>query len=135
MDQTLVNGLLAIAGTGVSGALGMATMLVKKHMATLDVMCSNDTKNADTLRDMVSEMRKSNELYVRQESRLTSLEETIADTRTAAVLDQSKEATILLRASMANATGQHAAVTVERPTVPDLDPAPAPPHRLRSAPR
>ncbi len=124
MDPTLVNGLLGIAGTLATGGLGLATLLVKKHMATLDIM-------AKSVQELVVETKANNTLTRDLATRVTSLETAIDDNRSTAILDQSKEATILLRASLATVTGQQAAVSADRlPIIPDLEVPRAPPRAV-----
>jgi len=115
MDPTLVNGLLGIAGTLSTGGLGLATLLVKKHMATLDTMVANDTKNSDSIRTIADEIRLTREAQQRQEARITSLEETIGDTRSNEALAQSKSATDALQRALSTITGQFEAVPAQDP--------------------
>lgn len=123
MDPTLVNGILGIAGTFSTGALGLMGLLVRSHMSTLASMVANDTKNTAALQELVAESKATNSLYRNLVERVEGVEATIIDTRGAEALAASREATILLRESLSTIkTGQHAAVTADRvPTVPDLE--------------
>lgn len=123
MDPTLVTGLLSIAGTASTGALGLMGLLVKRHMAFLDSMTSNHARSTVAIEGLTSAVLANNALYQGLVVRVEGVENTIVDNRNAEALAQSKEATILMRASLDTIkTGQHAAVTVARvDAVPDLE--------------
>ena len=138
MDPTLVAGILAIAGTFCSGALGLAGILVKRHLAMIGKLEANDDAKTSALGLMASEMTRTRELQQAQGAEIAALRDSLEDKRNSEAVTQSKVATALLERTLGTITGQHAAITAERHEMTEREVAEAPtaPQRrpLRTAP-
>jgi hypothetical protein len=114
MDATLVAGLLTIAGTSASGVVGLAGLLVKRHLSFLSKLESNDDDKTKSLGTIASELTRTREVQQLHSGRLDSLEKTIEDRRQEDATAASKAATAALIEAKATITGKHAAVDVQR---------------------
>lgn len=131
MDTTLVAGLLTIAGTLCSGVLGLAGVLVKRHLAFLSKLEANDDEKTKSMAIMASEMTRTRELQQAQGAAIAGLRTDLEDKRNSETVTQSKVATALLERTLATIqegtiTGKHAAVTAERAEIMGEEPAEEP---------
>ena len=131
MDTALVAGILTIAGTTATGLVSLAGLLVKRHLAFLSKLETNDDAKTASLGTIATELTRTREVQQTHAGRLDSLEKTIGDKRQEDATAASKAATAALLKAEAIVTGKHAAVDVVRLEISDEDSVEGP----RSDPR
>ncbi len=107
MDTALVAGLLTIAGTTCSGALGLAGVLVKRHLGLLTRLEANDNAKTEHLGKIAAELTRTREVQQEHSAKIAALEVTIEDRRLS-------EAVAEMRGAVGTITGKQAAVSAQR---------------------
>ncbi len=132
MDTALVAGLLTIVGTTCSGALGLAGVLVKRHLALLTRLETNDDAKTEHLGKIAGELTRTREVQQEHTAKIAALEITIEDRRLSEAVAEMRGAT----REIGSITGRHAAVETERAALISEERAEEPPHvRARSGSR
>jgi septal ring factor EnvC (AmiA/AmiB activator) len=114
MDAAYAASLVAVAGTASSGLLGLAGLLVKRHLAFLAKLEANDDEKTKSLGTIASELTRTREVQQQHGGRLDSLEKVVLDKRQEEATAASRAATAALLEAKASITGKHAAVDAQR---------------------
>ena len=115
MDTALVAGLLTIAGTTCSGALGLAGVLVKRHLGLLTRLEANDNAKTEHLGKIAGELTRTREVQQEHSAKIAALEVTIEDRRLSEAVAEMRGAT----REIGHITGKQAAVSAQRAEVMD----------------
>lgn len=119
MDAALVTGLLGIAGTTCSAALGLAGVLVKRHLGLLTRLEANDNAKTEHLGKIAGELTRTREVQQEHSAKIAALEVTIEDRRLSEAVAEMRGAT----REIGTITGRHVAVTQEREELMREEPA------------
>jgi hypothetical protein len=114
MDTAYAASLLATAGTVGTGLLGLAGLLVKRHLSFLARLELNDDEKTKSLGTIANEMTRTREVQQLHGGRLDSLEKVVLDKRQEEATAASKAATAALLKAEAIVTGKHAAIEAQR---------------------
>ena len=79
MDTALVAGTLTIIGTTCSGALGLAGVLVKRHLGLLSRLETNDNAKTEHLGKIAGELTRTREVQQEHSAKIASLEIALED--------------------------------------------------------
>lgn len=110
MDAALVAGLLTIAGTTCSGFLGLAGVLVKRHLGMISKLEANDDEKTKSLGSIAAELTRTREVQQEHSAKIASLEVALEDRRLSEAVAAMSGAT----REIGIVTGKHNAVTQER---------------------
>jgi hypothetical protein len=107
VDANLVNGLLTIT-TGCAGAIvSICGFVARRFVKNFDTLTANDTLKTQYMGSISAALQSNT-------ARIEKLEDRIVDGRQSEATDAQREATTVMKTTLAIVTGKHAAVTQER---------------------